>query len=95
MTWRSQMEALLCAIFLLAALFTIAIKTLTPVIAANRAVAAESVVIAVELNNSSKAKTPPNRAARRFTSFEFEAPWDKGSFWDDVAPAYVFQADVP
>jgi hypothetical protein len=85
MTWRSQMEALLCAIFLLAALFTVAIKSLAPVIAADRVVAADSVVIAVELNNSSKPKTPPNRAARRF---EFEAPWDKGSFWDDVAPVY-------
>jgi hypothetical protein len=88
MSWRSQMEALLCAIFLLAALLTVAIKTLAPVIAADRVVAADSVVIAVELNNSSKAKTPPARAARRFTTFEFEAPWDKGSFWDDEAPAH-------
>jgi hypothetical protein len=81
------MEALLCAIFVLAALFTIAIKTLAPVIAADRVMAADSVVIAVQLNNSSKAKTSPS-AARRLTTFEFEAPWDKGSFWDDEAPGY-------
>jgi hypothetical protein len=88
MTWRSQMEALLCAVFLLAVLLTVAIKTLAPVIAADRMVAVDSVIIAVELNTSSKAKTPPRRAARRFITFEFEAPWDKGSFWDDEASAY-------
>jgi hypothetical protein len=88
MSWRGHMEALLCAIFLLAILFTIAIKTLAPVIAADRVVAADSVVIAVELNNSSKAKTSPAGDARRFSTFEFQAPWDKGSFWDDEAPGY-------
>ncbi len=88
MTWRGQTKALLCAIFLLAALFRIAIKTLAPVIAADRVVAPDSVVIAVQLNNSSKTKTSPNSVARRFTTFEFEAPWDKGSFWDDEATAY-------
>jgi hypothetical protein len=88
MSWRDQMEALLCAIFLLAILFTIAIKTLAPVIAADGLVAADSVVIAVELNNSCKAKTSPAGEASRFSTFEFQAAWDKGSFWDEEAPSY-------
>jgi hypothetical protein len=88
MNWRGHIEALLCAIFLLAILFTIAIKTLAPVIAADRVVAADSVVLAVELNNSSKAKTSRAGDARRSRTFEFDASWDNGSFWDDEAPGY-------
>jgi hypothetical protein len=42
----------------------------------------------VELNTSSKAKTSLPGDTPRSSTFEFEASWDKGSFWDDEAPAY-------
>jgi len=79
------MEALLCAVFLLATLVTIAIKTLTPVTASGSAPSTQP-------NFSSKAKT----RAHGTTSFEIETPdagsigtpWDSGSLWDDEAPAY-------
>ena len=80
MRWRRQIEALLCAVLLLATLATVAIRTLAPV------TAGDGVALADQLNISSKPKAPPGRA--RFTSFEIETPWDKGSFWDDEAPAY-------
>jgi len=81
MRWRRQMEALLCAAFLLATFVTVAIRTLAPV------TASVGLVLPDQLNTSSKAKAPSGRATR-FTSFEIETPWDKGSFWDDEAPAY-------
>jgi hypothetical protein len=82
------MQALLCAIVLLAALLTVAIKTLAPVVAADSVIAGDSVVIAVEPNNSTQAEARPNRPAPRFNTFEFESSWDKGSFWDAEAPAF-------
>jgi hypothetical protein len=78
MRWRRQIEALLCAVLLLATLGMVAIRTLAPVTARDDS---------VPQTLSSKAKAPPDRATR-FTSFEIETPWDKGSFWDDEAPAY-------
>ena len=81
MRWRRQIEALLCAVLLLATLVTVAIRALAPV------TAGDALVLPDQLNISSKAKAPPGRATRS-TSFEIETPWDKGSFWDDEAPAY-------
>jgi hypothetical protein len=78
MRWRRQIEALLCVVLLLATLGMVAIRTLAPVTARDDS---------VPQTLSSKAKAPPERATR-FTSFEIETPWDKGSFWDDEAPAY-------
>jgi len=78
MSWRPQMEALLCALLLLATLATIAIKTLTPVTANNGSVVSD------HPNMASKAKRYPALD----TSFELESHWDKGAFWDDGAPAY-------
>ena len=77
---------------LLATLVTVALKTLTPVIANVSAPSNQP-------NFSNRTKTLSNRA----TSFGSDTPytgsiesrWDAGSFWDEEAPAYDLTQSAP
>jgi hypothetical protein len=74
MSWRSDMKALLCALFLLAILAVVA--------GMPRVTAYNAVVIPIQPVRI--AKTYPSIE----TSFEIETTWDKGALWDDEAPAF-------
>ena len=93
MNWRPQM--LLRGLLLFATLITVAIKTLTPPSRARGALAQQLVdlpaatakhasVKSSHLSTETKARTYPGLV----TLFEFESSWDKGAFWDDLAPAF-------
>jgi hypothetical protein len=79
MRWRRQIGPLICAVFiLLATVAMFALKTPTPVVASRGSMPSD------EPNRSSQSK----ETSRPAESFEIDTSWDKGSLWDDEAPAY-------
>jgi hypothetical protein len=79
MFWRHQIEAFICAVFILIATVALfALKTPTPVVANRGSMPSD------EPNRSSQSK----ETSRPAESFEIETSWNKGSLWDDEAPAY-------
>ena len=90
MSWRHQIEAVLCAVFLLATIVVVAVKTLVPGIAASQSKSdwTEDSISEVLLTNPSKitsrAKLP---RATPYSSLEGSTTGDEGSLWDE-GPAY-------
>jgi hypothetical protein len=86
MSWRRQIQLLLCAACLLTTLIFFLSAILSPMKGASGSAASE------RSNFSNQAKTPLHLA----NSLEFdipapgsiESPWDAGSIWDEEASAY-------
>jgi hypothetical protein len=81
MSWRHQLEGLICAIFLLASILAIAVRPL--------AVRLADVEFKVRLSTQQEALARSSKAPRVTTpqSFSLASPNDEGSLWDD-GPAY-------
>jgi len=82
MRWRHQIEAVLCAVFLLTTIVVVAVKTLAPGTAASKS--NPQAPLANRLSITSRAKVPP---AARYLSLEDSTTGDEGSLWDE-GPAY-------
>jgi hypothetical protein len=85
MSWRLQMQWLLCVIFLVTTVIMVVSAILPPVEASGLTDSEQS-------NISSRAKMPSNLT--HSLEFDFpapgsiETPWDAGAIWDEEAPAY-------
>ena len=85
MSWRLQMQWLLCVIFLVTTVIMVVSAILPPVEAGGSTDSEQS-------NFSSKAKMPSNLTPSLDFDFpapgSIETPWDAGSIWDEEAPDY-------
>lgn len=95
MSWRQQIEAVLCAIFLLASIAAVAIRTLVLDVVS---LESETRLVndqvsqptrANRLNTTSRAKEPQSRLTRfsQSSSLEITSLGDEGSLWDE-GPVY-------
>ena len=91
MRWRNQLEAVVCAVLLLASLLLVAVRSLVvPPASGNAAVA-----ISIDQNPrnaTSRAKNPKLKRAQSWRLPELKSTQDVGSLWDD-GPAHDLSPD--
>jgi hypothetical protein len=96
MGWRHQLEAVVCAVLLLASMLLVAVRSLVvPSASGNTdvAVSADQARIEDETSHaSSRAKTPKLSRLQSRGFPEFTSTRDVGSLWDD-GPAYDLSPD--
>jgi hypothetical protein len=83
MSWRHHIEAVLCAVLLLATIIVVAVKTLAPGVAAPQS--NPEMLLTNHLNITSKAK-PPRGVP--YPPIESSTTVDEGSLWDE-GPSYT------
>ena len=96
MSWRHQLEAVLCAIFLFVSLLAVAVRFVLVAPASGQikpGIQGVAHTRAVKHNTTSKAKdTPKGARPAAQNAFDFRTDW--GSLWDD-GPAYDISSDEP
>lgn len=96
MSWRHQLEAVLCAIFLFVSLLAVAVRFVLVAPASGQikpGIQGVAHTRAVKHNTTSKAKDTP-KGARPAAQNAFDSRTDLGSLWDN-GPAYDLSSDEP
>lgn len=93
MSWRHQLEAVLCAIFLFVSLLAVAVLCARGSASGQIKPGIQGVTRAVKHNTTSKAKDTP-KGARPAAQNAFDSRTDLGSLWDN-GPAYDLSSDEP